>query len=197
MDKIPDHDTTRTSETSLVDLDWLAPAIAEAKAATLPAEWRRAWRRWSHVLAAGSRPSTEPARRAQGRARRTPARRAVATSGGDDADGDGDGDPPHVERPAVARLVAPLLVSDAPATSDVLRAALSITPRQLRALVDAHQIPHSRRHAGARHILVLVADVLEALGFAAPSVTAATPEPKPARNEAEIIELAARRKVVS
>ncbi len=59
--------------------------------------------------------------------------------------------------------------------SDVLAAALSITPRQLRELVELHHIPHRRRHEGARHIYVRVDDVLAALDLAAPATTA--PEP--------------------
>jgi len=133
--------------------------------------------RGRHTIRIVLRPRSAPLRRAQGRARRAPARRAAATSSGGDADGDGPSDPPHTERPYVARAsVAPLLVSDAPAMSDVLRAALSISSRQLRDLVERHGIRHSRRHAGARHIVVLVADVLTALGLA-PAPEARPPEP--------------------
>ncbi len=174
-----------------------AVRAAEARVATLPPpERRRAERirrRWTAIgrawAAAGLIPRTPP-RRAQ---RRTPRRaRASAASrqAAAGADGDGDGDPPPL---ALARIdVAPLVVTDHPSMADVLRAALALTPRQLRELVDEHSIPHARRHAGARHVLVRVDDVLAALGLGAPAPAASSPPPESAWDEAEIIALAAR-----
>jgi hypothetical protein len=81
-------------------------------------------------------------------------------------------------------------VTDAPQFADVLRATLGLTPRQLRDPVEEHDIPHARRHAGARHVMVRVDHVLTALGLGAPA-EARAPEPEPGWREAEVIARAA------
>jgi hypothetical protein len=82
-------------------------------------------------------------------------------------------------------------VTDAPQFADVLRATLGLTPRQLRDLVEEHDIPHARRHAGARHVMVRVDHVLTALGLGAPA-KAVAPEREPRWDEDEAVQRAAR-----
>lgn len=90
-----------------------------------------------------------------------------------------------------AHVVAPVVVTDAPAMAEVLAAAVGLTPRQLRDLVDERGVPHGRRRPGARNIFVRVDDVLRALGLDDVSALASSPH-APTWNEAEIVELAAR-----
>lgn len=176
----------RASEAQITRL----PPSRRRKAERIRRRWETVARTWT---AAGLIPRMTPPRRAQ---RRTPRRAATTSatksSAGDDDGGDGDPDPPSIARVGIA----PIIVTDARHGAAVLLAALGLTSRQLRELVDEHQIQHARRHPTARHIHVRVSDVLAALGLGetVPRVEAPTEPEQSSVDEATIIELAARRR---
>jgi hypothetical protein len=141
---------------------------------------------WGPSVRAAMRRTTATVRTPR-RARARAARRSTVTrSAAARGTASGADPPPPAEPPASRALVAPVLVTDAPAMAAILAAAVGLTPRQLRELVVERGIRHTRP---GRNVYVRVDDLVAALGLSGAS-SATPPSTGPGLSDDEVVTLA-------